>query len=101
MTEPRRTFLLTGVTGFLGKVILTELIRRKEELGIERVVHLPSKHLLAFSWHGATLPRCEIADRSSQRSSGTPLRDGAPADLDRTQVSCCASPMRSFSGPRM
>jgi len=37
MTEPRRTFLLTGVTGFLGKVLLTELIRRKEELGIERV----------------------------------------------------------------
>ncbi len=30
-------FLLTGVTGFLGKVILEDLIRRKDELRIERV----------------------------------------------------------------
>ncbi len=37
MTEPRRTFLLTGVTGFLGKVVLAELIRRREELEIDRV----------------------------------------------------------------
>jgi alcohol-forming fatty acyl-CoA reductase len=32
-----RTFLLTGVTGFLGKVMLEELVRRKNELGIERI----------------------------------------------------------------
>lgn len=37
LTEPRRTFLLTGATGFLGKVVLAELIRRREELGIDRV----------------------------------------------------------------
>ncbi len=37
MIEPRRTVLLTGVTGFLGKVVLSELIRRSEELGIDRV----------------------------------------------------------------
>lgn len=30
-------FLLTGVTGFLGKVALEELIRRREELGVERI----------------------------------------------------------------
>ena len=32
-----RTFLLTGVTGFLGKVMLEELVRRKDELGIDRI----------------------------------------------------------------
>ncbi len=38
MTPPAsRTFLLTGVTGFLGKVMLEELVRRKDELGIERI----------------------------------------------------------------
>ncbi|MEP6732397.1 MAG: SDR family oxidoreductase [bacterium] len=35
---PSRTFLLTGVTGFLGKVMLEELVRRRDELGIERIV---------------------------------------------------------------
>lgn len=34
--EPRR-IVLTGVTGFLGKVVLEELLRRREELGVERV----------------------------------------------------------------
>lgn len=29
--------LLTGATGFIGKVILTELLRRREELGVEKV----------------------------------------------------------------
>ena len=29
--------LLTGVTGFVGKVVLYELLRRREELGISRV----------------------------------------------------------------
>lgn len=37
MTAPRRTFLLTGATGFLGKVVLAELIRRKQELSLDRV----------------------------------------------------------------
>jgi fatty acyl-CoA reductase len=32
-----RVFLLTGVTGFLGKVLLEELIRRREELRVEKV----------------------------------------------------------------
>jgi 1-acyl-sn-glycerol-3-phosphate acyltransferase len=32
-----RTYLLTGVTGFLGKVVLEELVRRRDELGLERV----------------------------------------------------------------
>lgn len=34
------TVLITGSTGFLGKVVLHELIRRKEELGVDRCVLL-------------------------------------------------------------
>ncbi|MBC8085833.1 MAG: SDR family oxidoreductase [Phycisphaerae bacterium] len=33
-----RTVLLTGVTGFLGKVALFEMMRRKEELNLEAVI---------------------------------------------------------------
>ena len=29
--------LLTGATGFVGKVVLAELVRRREELGLERI----------------------------------------------------------------
>jgi len=32
--------LLTGITGFIGKVVLHELLRQREELGIERVLVL-------------------------------------------------------------
>jgi 1-acyl-sn-glycerol-3-phosphate acyltransferase len=31
-------YLLTGVTGFLGKIVLEQLVRRREELGISRIV---------------------------------------------------------------
>ena len=34
------TWLLTGVTGFLGKVMLEELMRRREELAVDRVLVL-------------------------------------------------------------
>jgi fatty acyl-CoA reductase len=37
ITRPRRSFLLTGATGFLGKVMLEELVRRREELGVDRI----------------------------------------------------------------
>jgi alcohol-forming fatty acyl-CoA reductase len=37
MTPRGRTFLLTGGTGFLGKVVLAELLRRKQELAVDRV----------------------------------------------------------------
>lgn len=33
-----RTYLLTGVTGFLGKVLLAELMRRRSELSLHRVI---------------------------------------------------------------
>jgi nucleoside-diphosphate-sugar epimerase len=35
-----RVVLLTGATGFVGKVVLEELLRRREELGIARVLVL-------------------------------------------------------------
>jgi fatty acyl-CoA reductase len=35
-----RRFFLTGVTGFLGKVVLEELVRRREELRIDGIVIL-------------------------------------------------------------
>ncbi len=33
----RHRVLLTGVTGFLGKVVLDELLRRRDQLGIEHI----------------------------------------------------------------
>ncbi|MEM1198510.1 MAG: SDR family oxidoreductase, partial [Pseudomonadota bacterium] len=33
----QKRVLLAGVTGFLGKVVLSELMRRREELGVDRV----------------------------------------------------------------
>jgi len=41
MTAPiKSTWFLTGATGFLGKVVLEHLLRRREELGVERVLVL-------------------------------------------------------------
>ena len=38
--SPRRVYLLTGATGFVGKLVLESLLRRREQLGIERIVAL-------------------------------------------------------------
>jgi len=40
MSAPRRVVLLTGATGFVGKVVMEALLRRRDELGIERVLAL-------------------------------------------------------------
>ena len=37
MKNRRATLLLTGATGFVGKVVLEELTRRRDELGIEKI----------------------------------------------------------------
>lgn len=34
---PQTTWFLTGATGFLGKVVLEQLLRRRDELGVERI----------------------------------------------------------------
>ena len=40
MSAAPRVVLLTGATGFVGKVVLEALLRRRDELGIERVLAL-------------------------------------------------------------
>jgi nucleoside-diphosphate-sugar epimerase len=40
MSGAPRVVLLTGATGFVGKVVLESLLRRREELGVERVLAL-------------------------------------------------------------
>jgi len=37
MTEPRQQVLITGVTGFVGKVVLEELLRRSDEFSVEKI----------------------------------------------------------------
>ncbi len=39
-----RVVLLTGVTGFVGKVVLDELLRRRESLGVDKVLLLVRAH---------------------------------------------------------
>jgi thioester reductase-like protein/1-acyl-sn-glycerol-3-phosphate acyltransferase len=38
--RPTNHLLVTGATGFLGKVVLRQLVERKEELGVERITLL-------------------------------------------------------------
>jgi thioester reductase-like protein len=40
MSAPQHVVLLTGATGFVGKVVLENLLRRREELGVGRVLAL-------------------------------------------------------------
>jgi nucleoside-diphosphate-sugar epimerase len=61
--------LLTGVTGFLGKVVLHELLRRRDELGITRV-------------HAVVRGKRRTApeDRFRQQVIASPCFANAPAD---------------------
>jgi alcohol-forming fatty acyl-CoA reductase len=67
-----REFLLTGVTGFLGKVVLEELLRRREELGVERV-------------HVLIRPRKQRqpAERFRREVAGSPCFARLPSDWTR------------------
>jgi alcohol-forming fatty acyl-CoA reductase len=58
---PRNRVLLTGCTGFVGKVVLEELLRRRVELGIERV------HVL-IRGRGSKTP----AERFEQKVAASP-----------------------------
>jgi len=68
MTVRGRSFLLTGATGFLGKVVLSELLRRKDELDLERVYVL-------------IRPRGDLgaADRFRREVVGSACFSGLPA----------------------
>ena len=61
--------LLTGATGFLGKVVLHELLRRRDELGVGRV-----HAVVRGKRRGAP------ADRFRQEVIASPCFAGAPAD---------------------
>ena len=67
-----RTFLLTGVTGFLGKVVLEELLRRREELEWERV-------------HVLIRPRGGVGarERFAREVAGSRCFGGLPCDWTR------------------
>ena len=75
-----RTVLLTGATGFVGKVVLEELLRRREELGIERVLALVRA---GDPQHAArALPRGHLrfgVFRRSSRAAGTRSSSRCPA----------------------
>jgi nucleoside-diphosphate-sugar epimerase/1-acyl-sn-glycerol-3-phosphate acyltransferase len=72
----QREFLLTGVTGFLGKVVLEELIRREDELSLERV------HLIIRPRKGRSPD-----ERFAQEVAGSPCFSRPPAGwTDRVAV---------------
>lgn len=67
-TKPgQRTFLLTGVTGFVGKVVLEELVRRRDELSVAKV-------RLVIRGKGAHAAR----DRFAREVAASPCFAGLP-----------------------
>lgn len=70
---PSRVFLLTGATGFLGKVVLEELFRRREELGLDRVI-------VVIRPRGSD----HAADRFHREVVGSPCLAGLPANWIRS-----------------
>jgi nucleoside-diphosphate-sugar epimerase/1-acyl-sn-glycerol-3-phosphate acyltransferase len=83
----RRVFL-TGVTGFVGKVVLEELIRRRVELGVERVAILVRPKLLRNGRLSKASARfAEVAKAECFRDlpvGWTSLVDVVDGDLERT-----------------
>lgn len=67
-----RTLLLTGVTGFLGKVVLEEALRRRDELGVTRVF------VIIRPW--GTL---DASARFRREVAGSPCFSGLPRDWTR------------------
>jgi nucleoside-diphosphate-sugar epimerase len=70
--ETGREVLLTGATGFIGKVVLEALLRRREELGVARVI--------ALIRPGAGVPARERFAAEVERS---PCFAALPADWSR------------------
>ncbi|MEE8544047.1 MAG: SDR family oxidoreductase [Gammaproteobacteria bacterium] len=74
-----REFLLTGATGFLGKVVLHELLRRRETLGVERV------HVLIRTNSSSTAENRFETDIAASRC----FADLAPNWRDSVEVVAC------------
>ena len=100
--------LLTGSTGFVGKVVLEELLRRRDELGVERIYLLirPRKHKSPrerFEQDVATSPcfsrlkagwrdLCEpIAGDMKHEGLGISAADTARLQSELTQILHCAA----------
>ena len=71
-TGAQRIFLFTGVTGFLGKVLLEELVHRSQELGIGRVFVV----IRPLRGRGA-------AERFAREVVASPCLAGLPAGWER------------------
>jgi thioester reductase-like protein len=82
----KRTVLLTGATGFVGKVVLEELLRRREELGIERVLVLVRA---GDPQHAAARCRADIygsACFAAHPSGWNEMVEPLPGDLTRSAL---------------
>jgi thioester reductase-like protein len=77
------TVLLTGATGFVGKVVLEELLRRRESLGVERVLALvrarDPQHAAARFRADVTASACFAAHPRGWEARVEPL----PGDVTR------------------
>ena len=58
--------LLTGATGFVGKVVLEELLRRRAELGVERVLALVRARDLERMQRAARVDRERLGERQRE-----------------------------------
>lgn len=58
-----KTIFLTGVTGFLGKVVLEELIRRRHDLKIEKVIVLIRPNKVSAQSHESTTKGSHLSSR--------------------------------------
>jgi len=106
--SPGVRILLTGCTGFVGKVVLEELLRRREELGVERVYLLirprkqkspaerfgqqvttsPCFSLLDGDWRSFCEP---IAGDVTDAGLGLSSTDAARFRRELTQIIHCAA----------
>ncbi len=103
--------LLTGSTGFVGKVVLEELLRRRDELGVERVYLLirprtnksaserlkqdvvpsPCFSRLEAGWQNFCHP---VAGDITEAGLGVSEGDGAMLRSDATHIIHCAASVR-------
>jgi fatty acyl-CoA reductase len=102
--------LLTGCTGFVGKVVLAELLRRREELGIESVnllIRPRGRKSPEDRFNGLSQSRCfsrlepgwrkycqPVAGDMLDDGLGVPEDDAARLRLEVTHIIHCAASIR-------